>query len=151
MAAAEDPAYGEDWMRCAIAAMSQQRLHIFRGLQSKQFNFGSDCTGSDSAFTAAKIWGKAAQTFQCNKMASEDPKQKGPQLFQLLNHAPERLYLDVLSRSHSGYCLIAKGPVPVPSGLDIYTAGTMCTDFSSLNTKKPKTQLHLRACVILLN
>jgi hypothetical protein len=59
-------------------------------------------------------------------------------LFMLLNHPPKIMFVDVLSRGHSGYCIIADRLVAVPADLDFYSAGTMCTGFSSLNTHNPE-------------
>ena len=134
-------ARSDAWLRCAVDAMCGMRKDNFKSLNSKTFNFGSDCTGADAAFTAAKIWCEAGGVCARNLMASEAPGATGPILFQLLNHAPERLFIDVLARAHSGFDLISNCVQKTPADLDLYAFGSMCTDFSSFNTMNPKKLL----------
>ena len=149
--AAAEGYHGQAWIDAAFAAMDSKRQHLFKCLLSRTINFGSDCSGADSAFQAAKIWGEFVGCTQINKMCSEDPKAVGPMLFILLNHPPERMFLDVLLRHYSGEDLMSDGRAPVPKDLDIYSAGTVCTDFSQLNTHKPKQRLgHYRNYVFVL-
>ena len=129
--------------------MDEARAHIFQSMRGKRIQFGSDCTGADAAFQAATLWAPSACTIPINAFGSEAPGAHGPMLFQMLNHAPQILFEDVLLRSCSGFCLIAGKRVPAPV-VDLYSAGTMCTDFSSLNTANPKKHLGFPTCAISL-
>ena len=91
--------------------------------------------------TAAGIWCAENQVTLVNEFMSEAPDATGPILYNLLNHMPKRIYLDVTRRGNSGYCLLADKLVATPKDLDIYSAGTMCTDYSMLNTLNPKKNL----------
>jgi hypothetical protein len=122
--------------------MDEARVRTFQSNSNMQLQFGSDCTGADSAFQAATMWAPRAGITPSNEFASEAPGANGPMLFQLLNHAPHILFEDVLIRGCSGFCLIAGKMVPAKS-VDFYSAGTMCTDFSSLNTANPKKHIGL--------
>ena len=129
------------WCDALFTAMDATRKIVFGWLQGKNLNFGSDCSGADAAVTSAKIWSVSAGATVSNKMSSEAPGADGPMLYLLLNHAPTMLFCDVLARGHSGFDMITGMLQPVPSDLDFYSAGTMCTDFSNFNTLSPK--LHL--------
>lgn len=126
------------WLNAAIQAMDDKRKLTFQTLKGRHLCFGSDCTGADSAFSAAKIWALKAEATVSNEMCSEAPNAHGPTLLILLNHNPKRFYKDMLARGHSGFCLINNQRVQIPLDLEFYAAGTMCTDFSGLNTLNPK-------------
>jgi hypothetical protein len=142
----------EEWVRAYRQVMGTQRTNTFQKLHSRNVKFGSDCTGGDAAFVAAKIWCADCSCTCSNEMASEAPlpESNAPMLFMLLNHAPKVMFVDMLARGHSGYCILADRLVAVPRDLDIYSAGTMCTDFSNYNTMNPKECLGLFSlfCVV---
>jgi hypothetical protein len=119
----------------AINSMSLDRILLFQSLANKTLKFGSDCSGADSAFHAARTWVPGIAE---NEMMSEDPTAEGPILFGLLNGAPARYFKDLLARSFSGFCIIAGKHIPIPMDLDYYSAGTVCTDFSVCNSANPK-------------
>jgi len=131
------------WLQAAIAQMDKKRLSIFEGIRGKQFRFGSDCTGADAAFQAGSQWVEFQGGESENAFASEAPGATGPMLFQLLNHRPKKLFHDMLARGFSGPCLVAGGSVPTPTDIHMYSAGTMCNDFSGFNTLNPKENLGL--------
>lgn len=135
--------HGEIWIRAAVQAMSQERQANFHSNRSRNFKFGSDCTGGDAAFTAADVWGKYLQCVQINVFCSESPNVAGPWVYTLLNHMPLHFFWDVLMRGHSGFDVISGRLAEVPGDIDFYSAGTMCTDYSSLNTLAGKTRLGL--------
>ena len=141
------------WLQAAIAQMDKERLSIFDGIQGKQFCFGSDCTGADAAYQAGSQWVEFQGGQPQNEFASEAPGALGPMLFQLLNHHPKKLFVDMLARGFSGPCLVAGERVPTPTGIHMYSAGTMCNDFSGFNTLNPKEylglQLFMHHCVVL--
>ena len=132
------------WLQAAIAQMDKERISIFAGIRGKQFRFGSDCTGADAAFQAGSQWVEFQGGEPENDFASEAPDASGPMLFQLLNHQPKKLFLDMLARGFSGPCLVAGDRVPIPTGIHMYSAGTMCNDFSGFNTLNPKEHLGLQ-------
>jgi len=121
--------------------MDSERRNTLQSLSNKELHFGSDCSGADAAFQAATMWTPYCQCTATNEMMSEAPDAEAPMLFGLLNHRPSRLFRDMLRRGFSGYDLISDSIIKAPLNLDYYTAGTMCTDFSSLNTVNPKQYL----------
>lgn len=131
------------WLDKAIQCMDDVRKHTFQCHASKDIRFGSDCTGADSAFQAGGEWVEHLKSNAINEFASEAPDAYACMLLQLLNHQPKVLYSDVLARGTSGYCVVAGKLVPTPDGVDLYSAGTMCTDYSHFNTLNPKKQLGL--------
>lgn len=114
--------------------MDEQRIETFKLLSDKNLRFGSDCSGADSAFHAASQWA----TEPSNEMMSEAPDAEAPILFALLNTPPKCFYRDVFRRGFSGYCILNGQSTPTPTDLDMYSAGTVCCDFSSVNTLNPK-------------
>lgn len=131
-------------MRHMYNAMDSRRRSTLQQLHGKVVNFGSDCTGCDAMFTAGLIWCSFVQSHPINKFGSEAPDAIPPILYNLYNHSPEKFYIDVLARGHSGYDVLADRLVPVPRDLEFYSAGTMCTDYSSLNTTAAKACLGRR-------
>jgi hypothetical protein len=115
--------------------MDLQRIQTFQKLANKTIRVGSDCSGADAAFHAARQWVPGDLS---NDMMSEAPGAEGPILFSLLNSVPKTFYEDVLRRGFSGYCLINGQATASPRDLDMYSAGTVCTDFCSYNQLNPK-------------
>jgi hypothetical protein len=137
-------ALSKAWADAAVGAMSPARTSIFNSIQARTITFGSDCSGADAAFTSAQMWCKLGGNIPSNEFCSEAPLHQGSQcpiLFTSLNHPPKIMFIDMLMRAHSGFCFYSNGVVPVPKDLDFYSAGTMCTDFSGLNTLNPKQSL----------
>jgi len=121
--------------------MDDTRKQIFQRHAQKDIRFGSDCTGADASFQAAGEWVAHLNSNAVNEFASEAPDAYACMLLQLLNHQPKVLYSDVLVRGCSGYCVVAGRLVATPDGVEMYSAGTMCTDYSHFNTLNPKEQL----------
>lgn len=129
------------WRAAALGAMNFTQRRQFQSISMRDIKFGSDCSGADAAFYAGTLWTAMGNNIPINEMCSEAPLRcggAGPVLFLSLNHPPKCMFIDLLARGHSGYCLYANELVRVPSDLDFYSAGTMCTDFSKLNTLNPK-------------
>jgi hypothetical protein len=122
------------WLRASISSMSKKRCDYFNRNSKSKLRFGSDCSGSDSAFMAATQW----VTDPINEMMSEAPDAYAPVLFGMLNHAPKVFFRDVMNRCFSGPCFINGECTRAPSNLDMYGAGTVCKDFSSANQLNPK-------------
>jgi|TARA_B110000285_G_C14827271_1_gene469245 hypothetical protein len=114
--------------------MSKQRCDNFNRSSRRKMRFGSDCSGADAAFVAAKQWATDPE----NVMMSEAPDAYAEVLFGLLNHPPTNYFKDVTRRGFSGPCFINGECIRAPSGLDMYSAGTVCKDFSSANQLNPK-------------
>jgi len=131
------------WVSAARKAMDGRRKAIFAKLKGKNLGIGSDCTGADASFSAARMWAPMGECTVSNEMASEAPNAEGPMLFQLLNHNPKILFKDQLARGFSGFDIVSNATVPIPMDLHIYSAGTVCVDFSSYNTLNPKKLLDL--------
>jgi len=130
------------WLHAAIHNMTAHMFHTFHvSNANKILKFGSDCTGADAAFHAAIPWTTHIQSTPVNEFASEAPGATGPMLFQLLNSPPKILFSDVLARGFSGPCIVSGRRVATPMDVDMYTAGTMCTDYSGFNTLNPKKNL----------
>ena len=123
------------WLQAAINSMDLSRIQTFQKLANKTIRIGSDCSGGDAAFHAAKEWVPGLAE---NWMMSEAPNANGPILFGLLNNPPKKFFKDLLGRGFSGYCIMSGGRTPVPRDLDHYSAGTVCTDFCNYNHSNPK-------------
>lgn len=68
---------GGVWMKAALDAMGANRFRQFQKLSGKTIRFGSDCSGSDSAIVAGKIWTVNCNSNMVNEMASECPGPAG--------------------------------------------------------------------------
>ena len=123
------------WLKACIQAMCAERCDNFNRITRRNgLRFGSDCSGADAAFVAAQQWAN----FPENVMMSEAPDADAEVLFALLNHPPHHYFKDVTRRGFSGPCFISGERARAPSDLDMYSAGTVCKDFSSANLVNPK-------------
>ena len=124
----------QPWLEACILSMNPTRFKLFQDMSNRELRCGSDCSGAEAAFHAIKHWAPRSS----NKMMSEDPAAHAPILFSLLNSPPDNFFMDMLARGYSGYCIMKGEATKVPMRLDLYSAGTVCIDFSNLNQLNPK-------------
>ena len=126
-------------------------MACFRDGRRRALHVATDCSGADAPIFAWKSFQRcfARQGYTLDiehEFSSEHPKAKGCHQFIIDNHAPKRLYSDMLSNpSSSGETIchdpaLAKdtfGRVPLPDFgvVDVYDAGFECQDRSLRNTK----------------
>ena len=134
------------WAEATLDELQQaQKLHHLNW----KIWYGDDCSGARAPLEAlqqlrSRLRARGAAFEIVDKFASECPGKDGdgPRSFIQACYAPEIIF----TTAHRGGALwaedwLSKRAVRVPSGLDIYVAGWVCRDVSTMNHHRNKPLL----------